>query len=162
MLAQFYYSKWLSIYLKSLIYLKFFLKNILEKALEAKNIAWLGSWVFRKVKSAEILANTGDFSVFYCPIFSFILRYCRIFSKDLKTVCRQARGFAFEPKADGSLLARGEAKNLRRKANTPLPFYIIWGGTPKISSKLVWISSLHEQGLHFLIQQKDGSCEPSF
>ena len=53
---------------------------------------------------------TGDFSAFYCPIFSFILRYRWIFSKDLKTVCRQARGFAFEPKADGSVAQRGEAK----------------------------------------------------
>jgi hypothetical protein len=34
---------WLATRLFDAYYLKFFLKNILEKALEAKNIAWLGS-----------------------------------------------------------------------------------------------------------------------
>ena len=72
---------------------KIFLKNVLEIVLEAEFLAPSTVLGFGKGKTLKALDFTGDFSVFYCPIFSFILRYCRIFSKDLKTVCRQARGF---------------------------------------------------------------------
>ena len=72
---------------------KTFSKKSLEIVLDTEILAPLGFLDFRKDKTPKALDFTGDFSVFYCPIFSFILRYCRIFSKDLKTVCRQARGF---------------------------------------------------------------------
>ena len=72
---------------------KIFLKNVLEIVLEAEILASSTASGFEKGKTPKALDFTGDFSVFYCPIFSFILRYCRIFFKVLKTVCRQARGF---------------------------------------------------------------------
>ena len=72
---------------------KIFLKNVLEIVLETKILEPYEALGFEKVKTLRSLDFTGDFSVFYCPIFSFILRYCRIFFKVLKTVCRQARGF---------------------------------------------------------------------
>ena len=72
---------------------KIFLKNVLEIVLEMKILEPYEVSGFEKGKTPKALDFTGDFSVFYCPIFSFILRYCRIFFKVLKTVCRQARGF---------------------------------------------------------------------
>ena len=65
---------------------KTFSKKSLEIVLETKILAPLGVSGFENDKTPKALDFTGDFSVFYCLIFSFILRYCRIFSKDLKTV----------------------------------------------------------------------------
>ena len=84
---------WLAILRKFAYLSKIFLKNVLEIVLEAEILASSTASGFEKGKTPKALDFTGDFSVFYCPIFSFILRYCRIFSKVLKTVCRQARGF---------------------------------------------------------------------
>ena len=72
---------------------KAFSKKVLEIVLDTEILVLSEVSGSQKDKTPKALDFTGDFSVFYCLLFSFILRYCRIFSKDLKTVCRQARGF---------------------------------------------------------------------
>ena len=65
---------WLATRVFDAYYLNFFLKNVLEIVLEAEILAPYGVSGFGKGKTPKVLDFTGDFSVFYCPIFSFILR----------------------------------------------------------------------------------------